>query len=164
MILVLISFEVRYLQKHTYVLYWKYEIALLLVILIVQRKIQTLASTSTWWLAAKYWEERTSSQELLYLSEHFEKYCFKRQIRLWFLFFINSSSYLKTFFKNVSRFLVKILEKSLWSCFLSDSVAFSLKSNFVAVIFQVNCVNRQLFLSKLFGNVGWSNADVVLLY
>ena len=48
----------------------------------------------------------------------------------------NSGSHLKTSFKNIYRILVEILEKSLWS-----SVKFSLKSNFVTVIFQVNCVN-----------------------
>ena len=68
------------------------------------------------------------------------------------------------FIKNVSEFLAKILEKSLWSlCILSEPVPFSLKSNFVTVIFQVNCVNQQLFLSQLIRYMIWGIAYVVLL-
>ena len=48
--------------------------------------------------------------------------------------------------------------------FLSEPVVFSIKSNFVTVTFPVNCVNRQVILSQLIGYMGWSNADVVLLY
>ena len=36
------------------VIYWKCKIALLLVVLVVQREIQILASTSKWLVAAKY--------------------------------------------------------------------------------------------------------------
>ena len=32
------------------------------------------------------------------------------------------------------------------------------------MIFQVNCVNRQLFLSQLIECLGWSKADVASLY
>ena len=62
------------------------------------------------------------------------------------------------------NFVFQFIKNTKWHFGYTDSVAHSLKYNFVTVIFQVKYVNRQLFLSQIIGYMGQSNVDVMLLY
>ena len=81
-------------------------------------------------------------------SEDFEKdYGYYGYGYYGFSLYCNSSSHLKTFFKNISQFSVKIFEKtSEIVVFLIEPVAFSLKFNFVTMIFQVKFLQLTTFL------------------